>query len=244
MKRYSQMLLTTLALMLTTAPAMAFKLTPIEAEFGPGRLAVQTFKVENADAQPVAVELSVQSRGMAPNGDDILAPTPEAFVVFPEQIVLQPGESQSVRVQWSGDSVPATEVAYRLMAEQLPIDLGTEGANRSGLKLMVKYLAALYVRPAEPAAVLSATISGETRDGNKVAVIKVHNEGNAHALLRAPMIEVSAGGNKVVFSAQQREAVHGKNVLAGVQRELLLPWSDELDAGALSVALVQPAAAE
>lgn len=85
-------------------------------------------------------------------------------MVFPEQIVLQPGESQSVRVQWSGDSVPATEVAYRLMAEQLPIDLGTEGANRSGLKLeMVKYLGRALVRPAEPAAVLSADFRRDPR---------------------------------------------------------------------------------
>ena len=240
MKPYSQLLLTALVLMLMGTPALAFKLTPIEAEFGPGRLAVQTFKVENGDAQPVAVELSVHSRGMAGNGDDVLAPTPDAFTVFPDQIVLQPGETQSVRVQWTGDSVPTTEVAYRLMAEQLPIDIGSDGASRSGLKLMVKYLAALYVRPADPAAMLTASIASDTRDGQKVAVIKILNEGNAHAVLQAPMIEVSAGGKVVTYSAQQREAVHGKNVLAGVQRELVLPWSAELDAGALSVALKQP----
>ena len=242
MKRWSQLLLA--ALVLVSAPVFAFKLTPIEAEFGPGRLAVQTFKVENSDAQPVAVELSVHSRGMAGNGEDILAPTPEAFTVFPDQIVLQPGESQSVRVQWTGDQVPATEVAYRLMAEQLPITLGNEAANRSGLKLMVKYLAALYVRPADPAAILSATIASDTRDGQKVAVVKVNNVGNAHAVLQAPMLEVSAGGSAVSFSPEQREAVHGKNVLAGVERELVLPWSSALDGGALTVTLKPPANAE
>lgn len=237
MKRWSQLLLA--ALLLIAAPAFAFKLTPIEAEFGPGRQAVQTFKVENPGAQPVAVEISVHARGMAAGGEDVLAPELEAFIVFPDQIVLQPGEAQSVRVQWTGDAAPTTEQAYRLMAEQLPITLGNETAG-SGLKLMVKYLAALYVRPAEPAAVLSATITPEIRDGAKVAVIKVGNTGNAHAVLQAPMVEVSAGGGAVTYTAEQRESVHGKNVLAGVERELLLPWSPALDGGALTVALKQP----
>lgn len=242
MKRWSQLLL--VALVLVSAPVFAFKLTPIEAEFGPGRLAVQTFKVENSDAQPVAVELSVHSRGMAGNGEDILAPTPEAFTVFPDQIVLQPGETQSVRVQWNGTEVPTSEVAYRLMAEQLPIDIGGDGASRSGLKLMVKYLAALYVRPAEPAAVLEASVSADSREGQKLAKVLVSNTGNAHAVLQADMLELYAGGQKVSYTPEQREQVHGKNVLPGVQRELLLPWSPALDAGALTVQLKPPANAE
>jgi fimbrial chaperone protein len=240
-KQWSQLLLA--AVLLMSAPAFAFKLTPIEAEFGPGRQAVQTFKVENPGAQPVAVEISIHARGMAARGEDLLTPEPEAFIVFPDQIVLQPGETQSVRVQWTGDTPPTTELAYRLMAEQLPITLGTETAG-SGLKLMVKYLAALYVRPTEPAAVLSATIASETRDGLKFAVIKVDNVGNAHAVLQAAMVEVSAGGTPVTYSPEQREAVHGKNVLASVQRELLVPWSAALDAGALTVTLKQPDSGE
>lgn len=231
-------------LMFVAAPAFAFKLTPIEAEFGPGRLAVQTFKVENPGAQPVAVELTVHSRQMAADGSDILTPTPEAFAVFPDQIVLQPGETQSVRVQWNGTDVPASEVAYRLMAEQLPIDIGGDGASRSGLKLMVKYLAALYVRPAEPAAVLEASVSADSREGQKIAKVLVSNTGNAHAVLQADMLELYAGDQKISYTPEQREQVHGKNVLPGVQRELLLPWSPALDGGALTVQLKPPANAE
>jgi fimbrial chaperone protein len=229
------------ALVLMAAPAYAFKLTPIEAEFGPGRLASQTFKVENSGAKPVAIELSVFSRAMAANGEDVLAPAPDDFELFPDQILLQPGETQSVRVQWTGSSAPATEIAYRLMAEQLPIDIGSDGAERSGLKLLVKYMAALYVRPADPAAVLTATIAADLRDGHKLAVIKVKNTGNAHAVLQDSMLEVSAGGQPVAFEPEQREAVHGKNILPGVERELLLPWSKAMEAGALTIELSPPA---
>jgi P pilus assembly chaperone PapD len=125
----------------------------------------------------------------------------------------------------------------------LPIALDNDAANRSGLKLMVKYLAALYVRPTEPAAVLSATINAETRAGEKVAVIKVSNAGNAHVVLQAPMLQVSVNGSEVAYSPEQREAVHGKNVLAGVERELIVPWSPALNAGRLAVTLKPPKSA-
>ena len=243
MKLFSHVLVAMVSLTMA-ASAFAFKLTPIEAEFGLGRLAVQTFKVENPGTQPVAIEISVHSRAMLPSGEDVLAPTPEAFVVFPDQIVLQAGETPSVRVQWTGEQIPETEMAYRLMAEQLPIDIGSEGASRSGLKLLVKYLGALYVRPADPAARLEASIARETRNGQNVAVVAVQNSGNAHAVLQASMLEVRAGEKSLSFNDAQRDAVHGKNVLAGVSRELILPWSSALEDGELTVVLKQASASE
>lgn len=223
-------------------PAFAFKLTPIEAEFAPARQALQTFKVDNiGGAGPVAIELTVHARRMARDGSDALTPASDDFVVFPDQIVLQPGETQSVRVQWTGDQQPAQELAYRLVAEQLPIELGSNGANRSGLKLMVKYLAALYVRPADPAAILTADIRPDTRAAGKFAVLSVRNSGNAHLVLQSPMVLIHVAGQQIELTPEQRDAVHGKNVLAGVERELLLPWSVALEQGELTVQLQAPA---
>lgn len=222
-------------------PAAAFKMTPIEAEFSAGRQAVQTFKIENPGTQPVAIELTVHQRGMATDGSDVLTAAPEAFTVFPDQIVLQPGQTQSVRVQWQGQDIPTAELAYRLQAEQLPIDVGSDAGERSGLRLLVRYMASLYVRPADPAAALSASIDRGERDGQRVAIVRVRNDGNAHAVLQAPMFDVRTGSARVEFTEAQREAVHGKNVLAGVERELILPWAPNLDGGPLAVQLVAPA---
>jgi fimbrial chaperone protein len=222
-------------------PAAAFKMTPIEAEFSAGRQAMQTFKIENPGNQPVAIELTVHQRGMATDGSDVLTAAPDAFTVFPDQIVLQPGQTQSVRVQWLGQDVPATEMAYRLQAEQLPIDIGSDAGERSGLRLLVKYMASLYVRPDDPAAALSASIAEGEREGRRVAIVRLRNEGNAHVVVQAPMLGITAGGAPVAFTEAQRDAIHGKNVLAGVERELVLPWASNLDAGPLALTLVAPA---
>ena len=229
------------ALMLShVGSAAAFKLTPIEAEFAAGRQAVQTFKIENPGTQPVAIEITVHQRAMALDGSDQLTPAPDDFTVFPNQIVLQPGQTQSVRVQWQGQDVPATEKAYRLQAEQLPIDIGSDATERSGLRLMVKYMASLYVRPTDPAALLSASISTADREGQKVAIVRLRNDGNAHAVVQAQMVGITAGTTRVEFNDLQREAVHGKNVLAGAERELVVPWAPNLDAGLLAVQLEPP----
>jgi fimbrial chaperone protein len=222
-------------------PAEAFKMTPIEAEFSAGRQAMQTFKIENPGTQPVAIELTVHQRGMATDGSDVLTAAPDAFTVFPDQIVLQPGQTQSVRVQWLGQDVPATEMAYRLQAEQLPIDIGSDAGERSGLRLLVKYMASLYVRPDDPAAALSASIAEGEREGRRVAIVRLRNEGNAHVVIQEPMLSITAGGAPVAFTEAQRDAIHGKNVLAGVERELVLPWESNLDAGPLALTLVAPA---
>jgi len=219
--------------------ASAFQLSPIEAEFAAGRQAVQLFKLENEGAETVAIEISVHRRDMATDGTDQLTAAPDDFVIYPDQILLAPGTSQSVRVQWTGETVPDRELAYRLVAEQLAIDLDSSQPGRSGLRLMVKYLASLYVRPASPAAVLSANVRLAADEDEPALILSVANSGNAHAILRAGMFRFRLGTQLVELSPDQREAIDGRNVLAGVERELRLPWpSDTSGTAEVAVDLV------
>jgi fimbrial chaperone protein len=227
-----------LLLLSWVAPASAFQLSPIEAEFAAGRQAVQLFKLENEGTETVAIEISVHRRDMAADGSDQLTAAPDDFVVYPDQILLAPGTSQSVRVQWTGASIPDQELAYRLVAEQLAIDMDSAQAERSGLRLMVKYLASLYVRPASPAAVLSADAELASSESKSELILSVANTGNAHAILRADMFRLSLGSQPVELSPEQREVIDGRNVLAGVTRELRLPWSGNTAGAELEVQLV------
>lgn len=223
------------------APVAAFQLSPIEAEFAAGRQAVQLFKVDNAGAETVAIEITVHRRDMAADGSDLLTPAPDDFVVYPDQILLEPGTSQSVRVQWTGEGVPQTELAYRLVAEQLEIDLDPSQPGRSGLRLLVKYLASLYVRPDNPAALLSATVEPLQDESPQTLLLSVANNGNAHAILRASMFQILVDEQSLELSPEQREAIDGKNVLAGAARQLRLPWPNGIANGAsLRVDLVAP----
>ncbi len=113
-KILAQLWLATLAVLLfASAPAEAFKLTPIEMVFEPaGRGATRTFQITNAHDQPIAVEIRLAARDMSLSGEDVLSDAEDSFAVFPAQAIVLPGKSQTVRVQWLGDPAPERELAF------------------------------------------------------------------------------------------------------------------------------------
>ena len=225
-----------LAVGLTLAlPAQAFKLTPIEMEFAPsGRGATQTFLVENPNAAPEAIEIRMFSRDMNEAGEDILEEDLDNFVVFPAQIILQPGQEQAVRVQWIGDPAPAEELAYRLIAEQLPIDLGEEQDEGGQMKLLVRYIASVYIVPdgAKPKVALQG--AGPAADGSGLELVFT-NAGSAHALLTDLTLTVKDGSGQVILGKEELENVSGQNLLAGHTRRFVIPWPAGIAPGAVEV---------
>ena len=190
-------------------PAQAFKLTPIEMEFSPsGRGATQTFVIENPGAAPEAIELRTYSRSMDAMGEDILVEDIDNFVVFPAQVILQPGQEQAIRVQWIGDPAPAQELAFRLIAEQLPIDLGEAQEEGGQMKLLVRYIASLYVVPDGAKPDVALVSAGPSVDGSGLELV-FENSGSAHALLSELVLTVNGGGNEVVLSKEQLEGIAG-----------------------------------
>ncbi|HYE01545.1 MAG TPA: fimbria/pilus periplasmic chaperone [Alphaproteobacteria bacterium] len=213
-------------------PAQAFRLVPIEMELAPsGREATQTFRLENDAAEPVAIEITVMAREMGETGEDRLTEAADRFVVYPEQVVLQPNQSQSVRVQWVGEQAPPRELAFRLIAEQLPVDLGRAPPTGGQVRLLVRYVASLYVTPpgAQPQLAVTAA-PRDTPEGRRLEVV-VANRGATRQILRDPTLTVTAGGKNTALSGEALAGLAGENVLAGATRRFLLPWPSGLAAG-------------
>jgi len=216
-------------------PAQAFKLTPIEMEFSPsGRGATQTFVIENPGAAPEAIELRTFSRDMDAMGEDILVEDIDNFVVFPAQVILQPGQEQAIRVQWIGDPAPPEELAYRLIAEQLPIDLGEAQEEGGQMKLLVRYIASLYVVPDGAKPEVSLISAGPSTDGSGLELV-FQNTGSAHVLLSDLVLTINGGGSEMVLNKDQLEGVAGQNVLAGHTRGFVMPWPDGIAPGPVTV---------
>ena len=178
------------------------------------------------------------ARAMEPNGTDRLTPADDAFIVYPEQIVLMPGQDQSVRVQYMGDASPDAELAYRLVAEQLPVDLGGGDPQGGQVRLLVRYVASVYVMPdgVRPRAAV-ASARPVTEDGRRQLELIVENGGTSRQILREPVLQLSSGGRTVTLEGAALAALAGENVLAGARRRFLLPWPSGLDEGPLAAKL-------
>lgn len=226
-------------MLMSATQAAAFRLVPIEMEFATaGSGATQVFRVENDRTEPAAIEMRMMTRDMGPDGADRLAPADEDFVVHPEQIVLMPGQSQSVRVQYVGAQALRAERAYRLIAEQLPVDLGGGGAQGGQVRLLVRYIASVYVMPDGVGPEVRVAGAGAvSEDGRRFVELLVENGGTAHQILAEPRLTLSAGGGTVTLEGEALAALAGENVLAGARRRFLLPWPSGLGEGPITASL-------
>ncbi len=235
-----------LGLLLWLAPpsAQAFRFIPFTADFDPsGPGANQTFKVENNSNQQIAVEVSIFRRSMNLDGTDELTEAEDDFLVFPSQIVLEPERSQIVRVQWIGDPKPQKELAYRIIAEELPVDLEPEERSGGSVRILVRYMGSIYVRPggARDDVVLLSAAPDAAENGERKLSITLHNRGGAHAILRNLRLSLAAEteapgiGRALEFGSQDLAGMSGENILAEHRRRFLLPWPRELPFGPLDV---------
>lgn len=225
------------AMLCALCSTLAFTITPITMEFEPsGRGASRTFRLDNDSDSSVGIELQILTREMALDGTEKNVPATNEFTIFPSQVVLGPKKSQNVRVAWKGTANPERELAYRIMAEQLPVNLTANEAQGAKLNLVVRYMGTIYISPpgVKPDVVVeSATI--ETLEEQDRLIVLVNNRGTAHGLLRDLKLHLTAGEKVVELSGEQLKGMANENVLAGQKRRFVLPKPEGLQPGTLEV---------
>lgn len=230
-----------LSALIAVVPAQAYRVVPLTIELEPsGRGSQGQFRVINDTERPVALQVTIQKRETAIDGADVLTPTEEGqFVLFPPQMVLRPGQSQAVRVQWRGSATPEKELAFRVITEQLPINLQRERQGGAQVTLLLRYEGTLYVSPANAAPVVAvdSAKAATNEEGQQRLTVTLSNTGTRHAILGNLKLSVTAGGQSVTMTPEQLEGMTGANMLAGATREFSVPWPEGLPVGPVEVGL-------
>ncbi len=240
MRSSTTRILTALALALLAAPGLlGFSFEPITQDFAPsGEGANHVFRVVNTTADRIAVRVSVRPRRIEPNGEEIQGKESDEFVVYPRQMLLDPGERRSVRVAWRGTDSPERELSFRIIAEQLPVNVDEAPATQGGgIVLTYRYEGSLYVVPpgASPQIQLE-TVESAFFNGQPALGITVRNDGTRHRLLSNARVEISSqpGGDPVVtLGPEALPGMNGENMLAGSTRDFYVPLPAELPDGSL-----------
>lgn len=196
--------------------AAALKISPFKASITPSTdKATQVFRIENNSNESAAIQVSVQTWAIAPNGEEINNDAEDDFSVFPAQMVLKPHESRAVRVQYLGE-MPDAEKAYRVLAEQIPINLQDTQNAGSGVKFLLRFKAGLYVTPI--GAKSHVVVSGVEKQENLVR-ITLNNKGTLHTLLREPVLRLETdAGETVTLDKDQIKPMDSANMHAGIAR--------------------------
>lgn len=211
-----------------TAVAMTVQPVVINLQTA-GRGMTQVITVENTFATALPVELTVQELKLTSDGVALTGVDPGDLLVFPPQAVIQPGQTQTFRVQYVGDPDLKASKHYYVTVAQLPVKL-PEG--KSAIQILYNFQVLISVAPAgvKPSLAVSGATIGKNAEGKPVPVISVSNASQAHGYLsdgRLRIVERNAAGAEIfrkTMSGPEIQQTIGFGLIgAGQERRVTVP---------------------
>lgn len=216
--------------MLCAAPATAETVQPVVLDLSTsGRGMSQTITVENSFNRPLPVELRVEEVTFDEAGLHATGKDPGELLIFPPQAIIQPGQTQSFRVQYIGDPALARSKHYYVTVAQLPVQLPQ---GQSAIQILYNFQVLVSVSPSGAKPQLRITGSEVARDdkGRPVAAITLANDSPAHGYLskgRLRIVERDRAGKEVfrrTFAGPEIQQTIGFGLVgAGQTRRVIVP---------------------
>ena len=119
------------------------------------------------------------------------------------------------------------EKAFRIISEQLPIEVDKKVKKKTNVKILLKYIAALYVENGKTEASIKID---SWRVQNKEIELNIKNNGSKHQVLTNLSILFSKEGEKeIVIGPKDLKNISGENVLAKSERIFKIPLTSSLN---------------
>ena len=210
--------------------AHAFQIEPMEVTLQPvGPKSQSMYKITNPSDKPLAIQVKIATRKQNLDGSELHEEAEDDFLIYPPQMIIKPNSSQKVRIQWLGDTTPESEVPYRFIAEQLPIQLTKK--ELSGVNMILTVMGTIYIAaPNTKSQIMVDKVEPyNTEKGGQKLALTVSNHGTAHQILRNPKITIQNGDKVLILTDIQTKGLSDMNVLPGSTRRFLIPWPDGLN---------------
>ena len=204
-----------------------------------GRGMSQIITVENTFAQPLPVEIRVDELTLDAAGVRTSGKDPGDLLIFPTQALIQPGQTQTFRVQFVGDPEMPKSKHYYATVAQLPVKL-PEG--QSAIQILYNFQVLVSVAPGgvKPALKVESAEVATNEAGKPVPALTLSNSSNAHGYLskgRLRLIQRDASGKEVfrrtLSGPEVQQTVGFGLVGAGQKRRVLIPIELPVQGGSL-----------
>jgi fimbrial chaperone protein len=211
--------------------ATAMTVQPVVLNLSPGgRAMTQVVTVTNSFSYPIAVELRIEELTVGEQGVQGTGKDPGDLLVFPPQAMIQPGQTQSFRVQYVGDPALKASKHFYVTVAQLPVQLQQ---GQSAVQVLYNFQVLVSVAPtgAEPAITVEQAAVERTADGKFVPVVTFANRAAAHGYLadgRIRLVQRDAAGKETfrrALSAPEVQQAIGYGLIgAGQSRRVTMPF--------------------
>jgi fimbrial chaperone protein len=206
-----------------------------------GRGMNQIISVENTSATALPVELTVRELSIHAGETRIGGEDPGDIVVFPPQAGIQPGQTQTFRIQYVGDPALARSKHYYVTVAQVPVR-GREG--ESGVQVVFNFQVLVNVGPQgmRPALRVQSAEIGRNEAGQPVPVVTLANDSATYGFLSRGslrLIERDRAGREVfrrtLSGPEIGQSVGMGLINSGEQRRFALPSVLPLESGTIEV---------
>jgi fimbrial chaperone protein len=220
------------------SPAWSMTVQPVVIDLSvSGRGMSQVITVENTFSTPLPVELRVQELAFDETGVKATGKESEDLLIFPPQALIQPGQTQTFRIQYVGDPDLKASKHYYVTVAQLPVKL-PEG--QSAIQILYNFQVLVSVSPAgaKPALAIQSAEIGKNAQGKPVPVITLANTSAAHGYLssgRLRIVQTDASGKEVfrktLTGPEVQQTIGFGLVGANQVRKMTLPIELPVDGG-------------
>lgn len=181
-QRLGQMsLLFFVATLLFALEAWAYRVQPMSYDLSPsGAGTQQTLRIENTRDFPLTLEILAYSIEFDDTGAETYESAEDDFLIFPPQMIIEPGASQAIRVQYVGDPALDVSKSYRIRVEQIPVNVTGGGSGAIGMAVSFSTLANVVPNNEAPAMTVVDVAASETEG---MWSVTIENEGDRYARL-------------------------------------------------------------
>lgn len=213
------------------ASAWAYEVQPMRVflDLGAGQnSSVVTLRNIREDRLPV--EIRAYKRTVAPDGTQTLDEADDDFIIFPPQVLVEPGESQAIRFQYVGNPDLEESAAYVIQIEE--VAAVPEGFT--GVVFAYNFGVAVYLRAPGAEEELGVT-QASAEDGT--LRFTVTNSGADYAFLMEKTLVIEAdGARRTLSGAELADLVRNPIIPPNSERRFELEIED-LDAQDVALSL-------
>lgn len=211
MKRGKFCLIMAIMTLLCLGGLHAYQMSPLTATYATsGVNSANSYTIVNDSDSPIAIEMKVMKRMLNQDGTESTEEASNYFSVQPSKMIIQPQSTQIVRVQYRGPRTVTKEMSFRIIAEQIPYNVGKNvEENSQTINFLFVYSTSAYVSPSREVVDIRATA---VPSDDKIT-ITISNEGTVHKILTNLSVELAAPMGSYKLTEEELEGFKGVNLL-------------------------------
>lgn len=208
------------AALVIASAANAYSVSPLRMLLEPvGTAAAGRIEIRNSEARPITISVIPQAIALDDRGTVTTTAADADLLVFPPQMVIQPGQSQAVQVRYTGEATIDSARLFTARVEQEPVDL--QSGQEAQLKMGVTFVTAILVQPKGAAPALVVTGFRPAPGG---VAVDLRNDGKGAARIPALSWELKGGGGAPIAASGSATGFGESGfLLPGGRRTVLIP---------------------